>query len=116
MREKTTQRPPRSALAEAIGARIRNLRQQKQWSQAALCVTLGINTSKMSKYENGEHLPPHLILVQLADVFGVSLDFLMGRPDREPSIQEIQYRDAAASMLAGALLLLRHARRERKPR
>ena len=111
MREKTTRRAIRSVLAEAIGARIRTLREQRRWSQAALCITLGIHTSKLSKYENGEHLPPHLTLVQIADAFGVSVDFLLGRPNPEPSMLEIQYRNAAASMLAGALLLLQHARR-----
>lgn len=99
-----------------MGGRIRALRQQKRWSQAALCLTLGLHTSKLSKYENGEHLPPHLTLVQIADAFGVSVDFLMGRHDREPSPLEIQYRDAAASMLTGALLLLQHARPKEKPR
>lgn len=114
MREKTTSRPVRSALAEAIGSRIRALRQERRWSQTALCAKLGIDTSKLSKYENGEHLPPHLTLVQIADAFGVSLDLLMGRPVREPSPLELQYRDAAASMLGGALLLLRHVRGLRK--
>ena len=120
MRKKTTQRPVRSKLAEAIGGRIRMLRLQKQWSQAAFCIMIGLHTTKLSKYENGEHLPPHLTLVLIADALGVSVDFLMGRLDREPSILEIpslletQYRDAAASILTGALLLLEHARREVK--
>lgn len=112
MREKATNRPARSALAEAIGSRIRALRQERRWSQAALCAKLGIATSKLSKYENGEHLPPHLTLVQIADVFGVSLDFLMGRTVPDASPLELQYRDAAAAMLGGALLLRRHSRRK----
>jgi transcriptional regulator with XRE-family HTH domain len=79
MRENMTCRPVKSALAGAIGGRIRALRLERRWSQRALGAMLGIETSKLSKYENGEHLPPHLTLVQIADVFGVSLDVLMGR-------------------------------------
>ncbi len=74
-----TCRPVKSVLAGAIGGRIRALRVERRWSQRALSAMLGIETSKLSKYENGEHLPPHLTLVQIADVFGVSLDVLMGR-------------------------------------
>ena len=74
-----TSRPVKSALAGAIGGRIQALRRDRQWSQRALGAKLGIETSKLSKYENGEHLPPHLTLVQIADAFGVSLDVLMGR-------------------------------------
>jgi transcriptional regulator with XRE-family HTH domain len=79
MRENMTSRPVKSALAGAIGGRIQSLRRDRQWSQRALGAKLGIETSKLSKYENGEHLPPHLTLVQIADAFGVSLDMLMGR-------------------------------------
>src|ERR1044071_1748894 len=79
MRENKTSRPVKSALAGSIGGRIQALRQEQQWSQRALGAKLGIETSKLSKYENGEHLPPHLTLVQIADAFCVSLDMLMGR-------------------------------------
>lgn len=79
MRENKSSRPVKSALARAIGSRIQALRQERRWSQRALGAKLGIDTSKLSKYENGEHLPPHLTLVQIADAFGISLDVLMGR-------------------------------------
>ena len=69
----------RSALAAAIGLRIQALRQENRWTQRVLSARLGIETSKLSKYENGEHLPPHLTLVHIADAFGISLDVLMGR-------------------------------------
>ena len=79
MRENLTSRPVRSALARAIGSRIQALREERRWSQRMLCVRLGIDTSRLGRYENGEQLPPHLTLVRIADVFGVSLDVLMGR-------------------------------------
>ena len=40
---------------------------------------LGIETSKLGRYESGEHLPPHLTLIRIADAFAISLDVLMGR-------------------------------------
>lgn len=86
MREKVTSRPVKSALAGAIGGRIQALRRDRQWSQRALGARLGVETSKLSKYENGEHLPPHLTLVQIADTFGVSLDVLMGRKTADAAL------------------------------
>ena len=91
MRENVTSRPVRSALAGTIGSRILALREQRRWSQRALCARLGIETSKLGRYESGKHLPPHLTLVRIADALGVSLDVLMGRrelaapgPEEEP--------------------------------
>jgi transcriptional regulator with XRE-family HTH domain len=79
MRENMTSRPVKRALARAIGSRILALREERRWSQRTLGARLGIETARLSRYENGEQLPPHLTLVQIADVFGVSLDVLMGR-------------------------------------
>lgn len=111
MTRNVTRRKVRSALAEALGRRIQRLRQERRWNPLVLSAKLGIDSTKLSKYENGQHLPPHLTLVQIADAFGVSLDLLMGRPSPEGcSVLEKEYRDAAASMLEGALRLVRHAR------
>jgi transcriptional regulator with XRE-family HTH domain len=79
MRENMTSRPFKSALARAIGSRILALREERRWSQRMLGARLGIETARLSRYENGEQIPPHLTLVRIADVFGVSLDILMGR-------------------------------------
>ena len=82
MRENVTSRPVRSALARAIGSRIQTLRQERRWSERTLGARLGIDTSKLSRYESGEQLPPHLTLVRIADAFDVSLDVLMARRER----------------------------------
>lgn len=73
-----TSRLVKSALAGALGSRIVALRQERRWSQRALGARLGIDTSKLNRYENGEHLPPHLTLLQIADAFGISLDVADG--------------------------------------
>jgi transcriptional regulator with XRE-family HTH domain len=77
-------RPARNPLAEAIGAEIKKLREGRGWSQLDLARALGSDPSKVSKYERGQHLPPHELLLRLAGVFGISLDRLMGRGPDEP--------------------------------
>ena len=43
----------------------------------------GIEQALISKYENGERVPPTETLMQLADFYGVSMDYIMGRTDRK---------------------------------
>lgn len=61
-----------------IGAKIKQLRTQKKLSQIALAKRLGVSKSVISSYENGIHLPPYDILLQMARIFGVSTDYLLG--------------------------------------
>ena len=43
-----------------------------------------------AKYETGENQPNYQILSKMADLFGVSTDFLVGRCAREQSSQNMQ--------------------------
>ena len=42
-----------------------------------------IEQALISKYENGERVPHTETLMQLADFYGVSMDYIMGRTDRK---------------------------------
>ena len=61
-----------------IGDRLRRLRSQRNLSQIALAQQLGVSKSVVSAYENNVHLPPYDVLIQLARIFGVSTDYLLG--------------------------------------
>lgn len=61
-----------------IGAKIRQLRTQRSISQIMLAKQLGVSKSVISSYENGVHFPPYDILLQIAKLFGVSTDYLLG--------------------------------------
>lgn len=125
MRENMTSRPVKSALAGAIGRRILALRLERRWSQRALCARLGIDTPKLGRYESGEHLPPHLTLVRLADAFGISLDVLMGRREPEPGdgladrlrqLQELGRRERSVAADMIDMLLGMHGLLAQRPR
>lgn len=62
------------------GVKIRQLRTQREISQAALAALLGVSKSVISSYETGVHLPPYDILIRIARIFGVSTDYLLGAP------------------------------------
>lgn len=72
--------------------RLRELRKEKQISQQTLANTLGIAKSTVGYWENGDSLPDAQSLAALADLYGVSADYMLGRSDvksTEMSIQEI---------------------------
>jgi transcriptional regulator with XRE-family HTH domain len=69
--------------------RLKELRESRGLSQEALADTLGIPRSSITHYEKSEHgdrerLPRKERLEKIADYFGVSVDYLLGRTD-DPS-------------------------------
>jgi putative transcriptional regulator len=66
-----------SAFSQALGARLRELREERGWSQRELGTRLGILQSKLSKYESGTHQPSLRTLVRMASVFAVTTDYLL---------------------------------------
>lgn len=61
-----------------IGAKLKQLRNQRGLSQIALAKQLGVSKSVISSYENDVHLPPYDVLLQISKLFGVSTDYLLG--------------------------------------
>ena len=61
-----------------FGMRIQQLRMDRNMSQEALGKKLGRSKSVVCGYENNLRVPPLDILVQIAVIFNVSLDYLVG--------------------------------------
>ena len=64
--------------------RIRDLREDRDLTQKEVAAYLHCDQSLYSKYERGERLLPLDRAVQLADYYGVTLDYLTGRTPRNP--------------------------------
>ena len=63
--------------------RLKNLRKSRNISQLKLALDLNMNQNTISRYENMEREADYETLIKFADYFGVSLDFLLGRTDKE---------------------------------
>ena len=59
--------------------RLRDLRNDKQWSQTTVAEMLGMSQTGYSRYETGENDIPTAVLLQLADIYHTSTDYLLGR-------------------------------------
>ena len=50
-------------------------------TQIALQMQTGIEQALLSKFENGERVPPTDTLIKLADFYNVSIDYILCRTD-----------------------------------
>ena len=63
--------------------RLKELRQKRKISQLKLAFDLNMNQNTISRYENLEREADYMALIKFADYFDVSLDYLLGRSDKE---------------------------------
>ena len=59
--------------------RLKELRKQRKVSQLKMALDLNMNQNTIFRYENMEREADYATLIQLADYFDVSLDYLLGR-------------------------------------
>ena len=67
----------------AFAARLKGLRRQKKQTQKDMAALLGCTVSNYQKMEYGQVNIPITTLMALADYFGVSTDYLLGRAGGE---------------------------------
>ena len=60
---------------------LRLLRKERKLTQVELQMRTGIEQALLSKFENGERVPPTETLVVLADFYNVSIDYILCRTD-----------------------------------
>ena len=67
-----------------LSERLKRLRQSMHLSQEQLARLLRVDRSTISSYESSVRQPPLDTLSRIADVFGVSTDYLLGRTNHMP--------------------------------
>ena len=61
--------------------RLRNLRTQSGKNQDEVAEECGISRIALARYEGGQRMPKINILAKLAECYGVTVDYLMGRDE-----------------------------------
>jgi len=77
----------------AIADRIRKLRAEHNWSQAELGKKLDVHQKQVSAYERGVNLPSTEVLIKLAEVFNVTLDYLAFEANGQSATINIQDKE-----------------------
>lgn len=68
-------------ILETLGHRLRELRKEKKMRQEDMANVIGVTLRHYHRIEHGEINLPTLTLCQLADYFGVTTEYLLGRSD-----------------------------------
>ncbi|MBR0412321.1 MAG: helix-turn-helix transcriptional regulator [Eubacterium sp.] len=69
-----------------MGNNLKKLRKEKGLTQIGLQMQTGIEQALISKYENGERIPPTDTLIVLADFFNTNIDYLLDRTENSKKI------------------------------
>ncbi len=62
----------------SLGSRITDLRKKNNLTQEEFAESLGVTAQAVSKWENDASCPDIMLLPKIAEIFGVSIDALMG--------------------------------------
>ena len=73
--------------------RLKAMREQAHLSQAALAKKVGVAQSTVGMWESGRNKPENAKLEALANLFNVTTDYLLGRDDPTPPVDDAQLSD-----------------------
>ena len=64
---------------KTMGAILSDLRKKNGFSQVQIAQWCGVSKSSISHYETGETIPPLDLLIRFADIYDVTIDYILGR-------------------------------------
>lgn len=70
------------SLGDSMQTRLRELRKSRGYTQVSLQMQTGIEQALLSKFENGERVPPTETLLRLAEFYNVSIDYILCRTNK----------------------------------
>ncbi len=68
-------------LGDIMENRLKLLRKSRGYTQISLQMHTGIEQALLSKFENGERIPPTETLLRMAEFYNVSIDYILSRTD-----------------------------------
>jgi transcriptional regulator with XRE-family HTH domain len=92
----------------SLRERVRQLREERGWSQGELAEKIGADPAQISRYEHGRITPSADAIIRLAETFGVSTDYLL--VDDAPRRAFRSPEDTLGDRLAGLAELDGHDR------
>ncbi len=82
-----------------IMKRLKELRESRHISQQRLALDLNVSQATVSKYELGKTAPDLLMIIQLANYFRVSADYLLEISDSKQNLSDGSLSDAEKRLL-----------------
>lgn len=69
--------------------RLKNLRTEKKWLQKDVAEKIGVGRTTYAMYEQGKREPDNATLQKIAELFEVSVDYLLGRKSTEKKYYQL---------------------------
>lgn len=76
-----------------FGQRLKNIRNSRNMTQAELGQKLNVTNVSISGYESGTRSPDPETLLKIADIFHVSVDYLLGKTDEKLDLKDLLQND-----------------------
>lgn len=92
----------------SFGEILASLREERGIYQKELAAILKVSVGTISNYENNIHFPDQEALIQLADFFGVTTDYLLGRTPYRYSLETLNQEFAPNITVSGLIDILQH--------
>lgn len=73
--------------------RLKLLRKQNKVTQEVLAEKVGVERSSIGKYETSNVVPSTEVLIKIAEYFGVSTDYLLGRDETTQHVNDDETLD-----------------------
>lgn len=79
--------------------RIKQLREENDWTQLELSKKMNCAMSSIAMYENETRKPSMEVLIKLSEIFNCSIDYILGKSDiRNPEDFKFAYHKEAEGM------------------
>lgn len=82
-----------------LARRLKNLREKHGYLQKFVADKLGVRSNTLSGYENGTRSPDPEMLVELARLYNVTTDYLLGETDN-PNNEKLSKRETIMHKIA----------------
>ncbi len=86
-------------MSESLGKRFQRLRKKANFTQEEVATKLNITPQAVSKWENDVSAPDISLLIEIADMFSVTVDELLGKQPQTVLLEEAQRRAVDSLML-----------------
>ncbi|WP_052353795.1 helix-turn-helix domain-containing protein [Neobacillus jeddahensis] len=67
----------------SLSEKIKELREKQNWSQDTLAKMMKMHRSTLSRYETGKAIPSYQTVIQLAEIFKIDKDYLVGELEQQ---------------------------------
>lgn len=84
----------------SFGNILKKLRQDENLTQEELAKKINSSRSNIANYENDKNMPSVEVLNKLSEIFGCTIDYLLGKSDIR-NIEQINIADADVAFASG---------------